>query len=110
MLRNLSVLDETGEVGGCFVQWVHSLERDPLIRPVPERQVVLVNTYFVNPPVRLDGTDDLPLLPATILDQFFGSVPGVKEHRLYDLWARGSLTPPASGVRGHTCCDNANVC
>jgi hypothetical protein len=73
-------LDETGEVGGCFVLVVHSLERDPLIRLVPERQVVLVNTYFVNPPVRLDGTDDLPLLPATILDQFFGSVPGVKEH------------------------------
>ena len=63
-------LDETGEVGGCFVLLVHSLERDPLIRLVPERQVVLVNTYFVNPPVRLDGTDDLPLLPATILDQF----------------------------------------
>ena len=72
--------DETGVILGCFALWVHSLERDPLIRLVPERQVVLVNTYFVNPPVGLDGTDDLPLLPATILDQFFGSVPGVKEH------------------------------
>ena len=44
-------LDETGVVSGSFVLFVHSLQRDPLVRLVPERQVVLVNTYFVDPPV-----------------------------------------------------------
>ena len=60
--------------------FVHSLERDALVRPVPERLVVLVNSYLVNPPVGLDGTDDMPLVSPTEFDQFLGSVPGVKEH------------------------------
>lgn len=35
-------------------------------------QVVLVDTYFVNTPVRLDGTDDMPLLSSTELNRFYG--------------------------------------
>jgi len=58
-------------VPGSFVRFVHSLERDALIRLVPERLVVLVNPYLVDPPVGLDGTDDMPLLSPTELDQFF---------------------------------------
>ena len=60
--------------------FVHSLERDALVRPVPERLVVLGHTYLVDQPVGLDGTDDMPSLSATEFDQFLGSVPGVKEH------------------------------
>ena len=72
--------DATCVIPGSFVMFVHSLERDALIRLVPERPVVLVNPYLVNPPVGLDGTDDMPLLSPTELDQFLGSVSGVKEH------------------------------
>ena len=64
-----------GVISGSFAVFVHSLERDALIRLVPERPVVLVNSYLVDPPVGLDGTDDMPLLSPTELDQFFGSVP-----------------------------------
>ena len=46
-----TALDKTGVILGCFVLFVHSLERNRLVRLVLERQVVLVNTYFVNTPV-----------------------------------------------------------
>jgi len=51
------------------VFFIHSSERDLLIVLVPERQVMLVNTYFVDPPVGLDGTDDLPFLSLAELNQ-----------------------------------------
>ena len=72
-------LEDTGVVGKGFAIFVHNLERDPLVRLVPERQVVSVNTYFVDPPVGFDGTDDMPLLPPTEFDELFGGIPRVKE-------------------------------
>ena len=62
--------DKAGVILGCFVFFVHSFERNLLIMLVPERQVVLVNTYFVDTPVRFDGTDDLPFLSPTEFDEF----------------------------------------
>jgi hypothetical protein len=92
-----------------FVLFGHSLERDPLIRLVPERQVVLVNTHFVNTPVRLDGTDDLPLLPPTEFDQFLGSIPGVKENEtLCPLGRSVSNSTNISRAR-QLCCGNGDV-
>jgi len=42
-----TALDKTGVIPGHFVLFVHNLKRDPLVRLVLERQVVLVNTYYV---------------------------------------------------------------
>jgi hypothetical protein len=60
--------DQACVILGCFVLLVHSFERDLLIMLVPERQVVLVNTYFVDTSVGFDGTDDLPFLSPTEFD------------------------------------------
>ena len=73
-------LNAAGVIPGSFAMFVHSLERDALVRPVPEHLVVLRHAYFVDPSIGLDGTDDMPLLFTTEFDQFLGSVPGVKEH------------------------------
>lgn len=72
--------DQAGVILGKLVFLVHSIERNWLIMLVPERQAVLVNTYFVDTPIGLDGTDDLPVLSSAEFDQFDRRIPRVKEH------------------------------
>ena len=69
-LRNIfqAAFDQASVILGSFAFLVHSIKRDLLVMLVPERQVVLGNTYFIDTPVGLDGTDDMPFLPPTEFD------------------------------------------
>ncbi|MGQ9600020.1 MAG: hypothetical protein ACUVWZ_11465 [Anaerolineae bacterium] len=47
---------------------------------VPRRPVVVVHALAIEPPVGLDGPDDMPALPPTELDHFGRCVLGVEQH------------------------------
>ena len=73
-------IHRTHVVGARWAGRVERLQRDTLIALVPKRLVVVVHAFAVEPPVGLDGTDDMPALPPTELDQFGRRVPGVEQH------------------------------
>ena len=68
-------------VGGSFAVGVQRFQRDPLVRLVLERLVVLVDPFLLDPPIGLDGTDDLPALPPTEFDQFRRGISGVEQDK-----------------------------
>jgi len=98
-----------GSIAARFILLIQSLLRHTLVRLVLERRVVLIYTFFVDQPVELESTDDMPVLPPTELINLLEAYSCQSPDTLYALWAKAGPVPPASGGPGHFWYESANA-